>query len=45
MEVFLAVLRVLEGILGVLKARWELENSKREEIVHDERHRPRHLRK
>ena len=45
MEVFLAVLRVLEGILGVLKARWELEKSRSEGIVHDERHRPRHLRK
>ena len=45
MEVFLAVLRVLEGILGVLKARWELEKSKSHGDVHDERHRPRHLRK
>ena len=45
MEVILAVLGVLEGLLGVLKARWELEKSRGEGNVHNVRHRPRHLRK
>ena len=45
MEVILALLGVLEGLLGVLKARWVLEKSRGDGDVHDERHRPRHLRK